>query len=227
MSAGPLRRSAVASIPSPRLSGRVFPRLSAHVFPRLSARVAAASSLALALAASPALAAGGGPPLTATWLGLPRWVWATLNLVVFWGVLLRIVLPMVRNYLDARGKSIREELELARRQRAEAEGMRDQLARELQQLKAEMALAAAQSEAEGQRERERILEQAALDRDKIVQQTGDEITIRLSQAKTELVELTARLAAELAEAEVKRRITPEDRRRIFETSLTRLREKVS
>ena len=208
MSAGPLRRSAVASIPSPRLSGRVFPRLSAHVFPRLSAhvfprlsaRVVASSSLVLALVASPALAAGGGPPLTATWLGLPRWVWATLNLVVFWGVLLRIVLPMVRNYLDARGKSIREELELARRQRAEAEG---------------------------QRERERILEQAALDRDKIVQQTGDEITIRLSQAKTELVELTARLAAELAEAEVKRRITPEDRRRIFETSLTRLREKVS
>ena len=183
--------------------------------------------IAIVLAASPAAAAGAGPALTDTWFGLPRWVWATLNLIVFWGILLRLVLPLVRNYLDTRGKSIREELELARRQRAEAEGMRDQLARELEQLKAEMAAAAAQSEEEGVRERQRILEQAAQDRDRIVQQTGEEITNRLSQAKIELVELTARLAAELAEEEVKRRITPEDRRRIFETSLSRLREKVS
>ncbi|HVS62924.1 MAG TPA: hypothetical protein VMT85_05375 [Thermoanaerobaculia bacterium] len=183
--------------------------------------------IAFVLAAAPAAAAGAGPALTDTWFGLPRWVWATLNLIVFWGILLRLVLPLVRNYLDTRGKSIREELELARRQRAEAEGMRDQLARELEQLKAEMAAAAAQSEEEGERERQRILEQAAQDRDRIVQQTGEEITNRLSQAKIELVELTARLAAELAEEEVKRRITPEDRRRIFETSLSRLREKVS
>lgn len=191
------------------------------------ASLAIAGAIALLFAASPLAAAGAGPALTDTWLGLPRWVWAILNLLIFWGVLLRLIVPTARDYLDKRRRSIREELELARRQRAEAEGMRDQLARELELLKSEMAEAAAQSEAEGERERQRILEQAAQDRERIVQQTGAEITNRLGQAKIELVELTARLAAELAEEEVKRQITPEDRRRIFDSSLARLREKVS
>ncbi|HVS15293.1 MAG TPA: hypothetical protein VMV46_15300 [Thermoanaerobaculia bacterium] len=181
----------------------------------------------LLVAADPAAAAGGGPGLSETWFGLPRWVWATLNLLIFWGVLLRFVLPLARNYFVSRGKAIREELALARRQRAEAEGMRDQLARRLAELEAAMAEAAARSEEEGARERERILEQAALDRDKIVQQTGDEIANHLALAKAELVALTAQLAADLARGEVERRITPEDRRRIFERSLRRLEEKVS
>jgi F-type H+-transporting ATPase subunit b len=181
----------------------------------------------LLLAADPAAAAGGGPGLSETWLGLPRWVWATLNLLIFWGVLLRFVLPLARNYFVGRGKAIREELELARRQRAEAEGMRDELALRLAELEKEMAAAAARSEEESARERERILEQAAVDRDKIVQQAGDEITNRLASARAELIELTALLAADLARDEVVRRITPEDRRRIFERSLQRLEEKVS
>ena len=37
-----------------------------------------------------------------TWLGLPRWVFAWLNLFVLWGFLWKAAGPMVRNYLETR-----------------------------------------------------------------------------------------------------------------------------
>lgn len=191
---------------------------------RLPLRIALLGGLSGVLA-SPAWAAGGD--LSESWLGLPRWAWAWGNLIVFWGLLVYFAGPHVRGFFVRRRQRIAEEMALARRQRAEAEEMRASLESQIAGLRDEVDELARRSVAEGERERERILEQAEQERERIVTQTASELEHRVAQARAELTKLTASLAADLARERARSEITPEDRRRIFERNLQRLKERAS
>jgi ATP synthase F0 subunit b len=178
-----------------------------------------------AFAATPAVAAVGGA--SATWLGLPVWVWAWANLIVFWGILIRYAGPLVRDFFVRRRARIREELQLAAQQRREAEEARDSLKRQLAELHAEVARLRAESEEQGRRERDEILAHAERERERVVEQTRLEIDQRVKRARQELVQLAADLAAGLARERLEREITPDDRRRLVARGLELLREKAS
>ena len=72
---------------------RKRPSLAAGVTWITGAAIAAAISL-------PALANEGGE--AATFLGLPRWVWLWLNLLLFLGILGYFIVPGIRRFLDGR-----------------------------------------------------------------------------------------------------------------------------
>lgn len=186
---------------------------------------AAGGLLVLGAIAVPALAATGGG--SDTWLGLPVWVWAWGNLLVFWGILVRFAGPLVRDYFVQRRLRIRDELQRAAQQRREADEMRAELTQKLAELHADVDRLRAESEEQGQREREEILAHAERERERVVEQTRAEVEQRVKRARQELIQLSAALAADLAREQLEREITPEDRRRLVARGLELLREKTS
>lgn len=189
---------------------------------RSAARVCALLGVVTMLTPGFAQAATEAPE---SWLGLPTPFWAWANLAVFWGLLLYFTLPLVRSFFTRRRAGIKSDLENARRQQAEAEEMRSGLEARLEELAAEMERLGQRSEEEGEKEHRQILEQARAESERILEQTKDEIDNRVAQSKAELTALTARLAAGLAKSRVEQRLSSENRRRIFERNLVRLRER--
>lgn len=157
-----------------------------------------------------------------TFLGLPRPLWLTANLLAFFGALLYLLVPPINRFLDARGEEIRRNLELAAQQERESSGMRDSLAARVHALEQELNELVARARSEGERERAELLAQAERERARLFAQTREEIAHRLAQARAELTAHTAALAADLARERVARAITPEDRRRLFDENLRRL-----
>ena len=158
----------------------------------------------------------------ATFLGLPTWIWMTLNLLVFWGLIIYLVGPAITRFLDARGKSIEEGLREARERRAAAETLRATLGQKIAELEREVEELSRRAEAEGRREGEQILAQAQRERDRLLTQARGEIDYRLAQARQELKEYTATLAASLARERLESELSPADKRRLFEENVTRL-----
>ena len=184
--------------------------------------VAAFACVALVPAAS---AAGPEPP--STWLGLPTWVWAWANLFVLFGILFKFAGPFVKNYFVERRKGINDSLALAKKQRRDAENMRDELNNQIGELKQQMAEMVERAKAEGERERNEILQQAEAERERLIEQTQAEIDSRVTRARAELRGHAAHLAADLAREQISSQLSAADRGRLFEENLARLRERVS
>lgn len=188
----------------------------------------AAAWLGAALVALPVLAVEAehaveeGHGETATFLGLPTWLWMTLNLLVFWGLIIYFVGPAIKSFLDARGRSIEEGLKEARERRAEAETLRATLGQKIAELQREVDELARRAESEGRRDGEQIRTQAQRERDRLLAQARGEIDHRLAQARQELKEYTAALAAGLARERLENELSPADRKRLFEENVTRL-----
>ena len=164
---------------------------------------------------------------TETWLGVPMWVFGWINLAVFWGVLLKFLVPFLKTTLAERKASIATAQQHAAQQRVEAEQMHANLSQQIEELKNEVSELAARSEREGRREHEELLVLAEVERKRILEQARDEIENRMREARSELVAFTAQLAAQLATEKVASLLTAEDRRRLFDVNLTRLEERVS
>jgi F-type H+-transporting ATPase subunit b len=188
------------------------------VLSRLAGLALVAAALVGAL---PAAAAGEA---SATWLGLPTWIWMLANLVIFFGLLGYLLAPPINSFLDARARRIHEELEEAREQRAEAAELQAGLGQKVAALEAQIEEILARAETEGHREHDAILEQAVHEQDRLLAQAQREIDHRLVQARQELKDFTAELSARLAREQLERELGREDRRRIFRRNLARLEE---
>lgn len=189
---------------------------------RLTLRAAAV--LALLAAARPAAAAADP---TATFLGLPAWIWMLANLVLFFGALGYFLGPPITRFLESRGRRIDEELEEARERRAEAAaltaGLGDQVARLEEQIRELLERA----EAEGRREHDALLAQAEAEAERLLAQARGEIDHGVAQARQELERYTAALAARLAREQLEREVGPAEKKRLFRANLARLEREVS
>ncbi len=174
--------------------------------------------LVAVLVSEPAFAAAGPAP-SDTWLGLPRWVWLLANLVIFWGLLIRLAGPGVRRYLDQRAERIAADLRDAETKRSETETMRSDLERTLEDMRREVAELGRRAEAAGNLERDSVLERAAHEQAQLALQTRLEIETRTAQAKAEMRRFAALLAAKLAGERLLRTLSAEDRARYFTSGL--------
>ena len=158
----------------------------------------------------------------ATFLGLPRWMWLSTNLMLFLGILGYYVGPPLRNFLDARAQGIRDTLKRAQEQRQEAQEMKLSLESQIASLREEMDEALARAKGEGEKERQEILAQAESERRRLLLQTEEEVRLRIAQAQQQLAEYTAGLAAELARKKLEAAISADDLDRLFDENLGRL-----
>ncbi len=173
-----------------------------------------------AAAAFGADAAGHGE--STTFLGLPRWVFSWFNMLVFFGGLGYLIWPKAAAALENRRVLIRDSLMTARRQRADAEELREGLTAQLAALEAEVAQAAERAEQQGEREAREIAALAEHERERMLEQTRAEIRSRAARARVELALHAARLATTLATARLEREVDAAARRRILERGLLSL-----
>ena len=171
---------------------------------------------------SPALAAASGPGLTETWMGLPRWFWLSVNLLVFWGGLLYLLGPPIRRFLNQRSERIAQELQTARQQRDEAQSMQATLEKRVAELEAEMKEMLERGEESARHERDEVVRQAEIEKDRILEQARGEIDNRVHLAKQDLQSHAAQLAVTLAGDKIKGALNESDHDRLFDEALARL-----
>jgi F-type H+-transporting ATPase subunit b len=146
------------------------------------------------------------------------------NFAILAGVLVYFLRTPIAAYLSARATTIRSELVAASDLRAMATAQLAEIERKLQTLPAELEALKKQGAEDVVAEQARIAQAAAVERERLIQQTRREVETRLRVARRELTEHAAQLAVQVAEARIKRTITPEDQLRLVERYTTQLGE---
>lgn len=157
-----------------------------------------------------------------TWLGVPRVVWVTGNLIIFWGFLFYVAGPPIRRLLQERADNISAALARAAQQEKDASEVEETLREKIEALKQEMEEIVARTEHESEREREEILQQAEFEKERLISQAKSEIENRTAQARAELQQQAAQLATRLARQKLSAELTAQDRHRLFDENLDRL-----
>jgi F-type H+-transporting ATPase subunit b len=152
-------------------------------------------------------------------LGVPDYIWLSLNLTLFLYVLQRFVGRPLAAFLDTRREGIAEELENARRQLEEADHLQAEVTKRLSDLETEVAELKARAAEEGEAEAVKISEQTTVEEERFLRRVDEEISRREAETRQRLAQDTADLTAQLARELLEREMSDEDRRRVFERSL--------
>jgi F-type H+-transporting ATPase subunit b len=147
-----------------------------------------------------------------------------LNFAVLFGGLTFALYKPARNFLAKRTRDIQASLDEAREGRLRAEAKLEEARAKLAALEGDVARLRAQAEAEGRAETERIKALAEKEARRIQAFTQQEIDLQLKAGIQELKEYTAGLAASLAEARMKRRLTPDEQSGLIDKSIADLTE---
>jgi F-type H+-transporting ATPase subunit b len=185
----------------------------------MSARLAAPLFMAVLLVASDAAAAEGSQ----TFLGLPRVVWYSLNLIVFFGFLAFLLAKPLSRFFRTRSEEIASQLAEAQRQREEAERLRREVEGRVASLQEEIRSLRERLLREGENERDALRRQGEEEAARLLLQVDQEATRRVGEARRQLTQEAAAIAAELARELIEREMAPEDRDRIFAAAVERLR----
>lgn len=153
---------------------------------------------------------------------IPSWLVRTLlavNLTAFVYLLARFVGAPLGRFLDTRSEQITSELEEARRKLTEAEDLREQVLRRLDEVEQEVAEVKARAESQGQQEAEEIAAQVASETDRFLRRVDEEIARRQVETRNTLASDTAALTAQLTRELLSEEMSDADRERVFSRSL--------
>jgi F0F1-type ATP synthase membrane subunit b/b' len=179
--------------------------------------VRSALLIALCLAlVTPVWASGGEGQ---SHLGIPDAVWLPVNLAAFLGLLYWLVGRPLGRLLGSRRESIGLELEAARRKLAEADELRAQVVRRLEQVELELAELRTRAESDGRTEAERIAQQTDAEAERFLRRVEEEIARREVETRNVLAREAAALTVELAHGILTREVDAGDRDRVFERTL--------
>ena len=155
-------------------------------------------------------------------LGLPTLFWKTANLLVFFGLLSYLLARPLSRFFRARRELIVSQMGDAARQQQEAAQLRVEMEQKVAALAGEIAALRERLRHEGEREREALERQGDADAARLIAQVDQEAARRVEDARRGLASEAAAVAAELALELLEHELTPEDRERIFRTTLERL-----
>lgn len=152
-------------------------------------------------------------------VGIPDYIWLSLNLTVFLYILQRFVGRPMGAFLETRREGIAEELQNARRQLEEADRLQAEVSKRLADVEEEVAEFKERATTDGAAEAERISEQTKIEEERFLRRVDDEISRREAETRARLAQDTADLTAQLARDLLDREMTDEDRRRVLDRSL--------
>ena len=150
--------------------------------------------------------------------------WQVANFIIFVGVLYYFLNKPIRDYLASRHSAIRKDLVEAAELRASANDQLAKIDAKLQALPGELTALRARGAEEIKAEDQRIAQQAAADRDRLLEQTRREIDLQVRLAKKEILEHAANLSVQLATERIKKDVTPADQERLIDRYLTQVKE---
>lgn len=165
-----------------------------------------------------------GPEHAPKFLGLPAWIWKTLNMLGFLAFLVWALGGPVKNAIAGRHQQIQHEATEARERRAKADQMAADIQKRLTQLEDDVRQIRERAQAEGERQKREMIAAAEAEANKIMQSARNEVDNRLKHARHELTEFAGQLASERAEQLLREKITDSDREALFRESLREVEE---
>jgi F-type H+-transporting ATPase subunit b len=156
--------------------------------------------------------------------GIMDSVWRLANFAILAGALVYFLRAPIAGYLASRSSQIRQDLVTAAEMRAAAAAQLAEIEKKMQALPSELEALKRQGAEDVKAEHARIVQAAADERTRLLEQTRREIDMRLRVAKRELTEHAAQLAVGVAEQRIRRAITPDDQIRLVDRYASQLRE---
>jgi F-type H+-transporting ATPase subunit b len=184
-------------------------------------KIAVLSSIAVLATVSVAAAVAGGGGETGP-ADPMDFVWKIVNFSILVFVLVKFGRKPIAGFLKARTEGIKKSLDEAREAKELAQQALDEVKEKLKNKDREMEEIISSAKASGEKERERIIEEAGRMSEKLIEQTRANIDFELKQAREAIKAEAAEIAMELAEKKIKEKLTEEDRKRLFEEALGKL-----
>jgi F-type H+-transporting ATPase subunit b len=156
--------------------------------------------------------------------GLIDFLGKTINFIVLFGGLAYLLRKPIGSFLEKRSQDIQCTLKETEASRKEAEQKLQEVKAHLAGLEEEIEKMRKEAGVEGQKERERTLQLAQKEAEKIKYFTRQEIEMLTRAGIQELKEFTAELAASLAEERIRKKMTLEDHSQLIDKSIERLSE---
>ena len=166
----------------------------------------------------------GGEHEGPKFLGLPAWIWKTVNMLLFLGLLVWLLGGPAKKFFADRNGQIRGAADEAKARRAKADQLASDIQARLNQIEADVKAIQERAEAEGERQRRELTEAAKAEAQRILATARAEVDSRLKHARHELTEYAGELAAQRAEQIVRETITDGDQKRIFNESVKEVAE---
>jgi F-type H+-transporting ATPase subunit b len=182
--------------------------------------VVAAAVLAATPASAAAAAGGGGSSLITPQLGLI--FWTSLTFVLLLLVLGRFAWRPLLGAIEERERTIRENLEQARREREAAASLLEEHRALVVEARKERAQAVAAGQADAERLKAEILQEAKRQRETVLHQTDAQVEAMLRQARDEMRTLAADLAIRAASKIIARNLDDAVQRKFVEEYLADL-----
>ncbi len=157
-------------------------------------------------------------------LGIPMPIWQLINLVLFAAVLVYFVARPLAAAFRRRQDEIEERRRQAEKQRADAQKLTAEIRERTAKIERDIEEIRRQGVVDGESARSQLGARAEQEAARAIEEAQEEIGRRLEEAKTELRRAAAGLTAERAKEILSREITDEDRRRLIEDGVDRLKE---
>ena len=170
---------------------------------------------------------GHGAPAGPTFWGIPtaKWwdlLWRTLNFAVLAIVLAKLLSKPIANGLKGRQQSIREEFEGLEDRKAEADKVYQEYEEKLSSIEQEIDEIIKNAIAQGEAEKERIIEEGKRAAQDMKRQAEMAIQHELAEAKLKLREDVANQAVVLAEELIRKNLQEPDQVKLIEDYLAKV-----
>jgi len=170
---------------------------------------------------------GHGAPAGPTFWGIPtaKWwdlLWRTLNFAVLAIVLAKLLSKPIANGLKGRRQSIREEFEDLEDRKAEADKVYQEYEEKLSSIEQEIDEIIKNAIAQGEAEKERIIEDGKRAAQDMKRQAEMAIQHELAEAKLKLREDVANQAVVLAEELIRKNLQEPDQVKLIEDYLAKV-----
>jgi F-type H+-transporting ATPase subunit b len=158
----------------------------------------------------------------ATWLGLPLWIWQSINLALFFFLLYHFVIRKLVDYFRQKQVEVDERLRQAEQQRRDAQNVAAEIRERMTKVEREMEVIRAQGRADGEVEKEALFERAQQEAVRVRREAETQIARQTADAVKELRAVAADLTASTARELVERHISDADRKRLLEEGVEKL-----
>ena len=153
---------------------------------------------------------------------LKEYIWKIVNFAILVIILFKFGRKPLGDFLRKRTELIEKTLNEAKEAKEAAQKALKEAEERLKTKDAEIEAILAAAKKSGEQERERIIEESAKLKEKILEQAKTNIEYELKHAKEAIKAEAVELAMELAEKKLKEKLTKEEQERLLDESLVKI-----